>query len=93
VTPQYREERARTIAAALCSHDRWKSHGHAIPREVLWNEIQLEIDHPPEDLERAINRVWALYHWVFDKTPVLKTILTDGYRYVRHTVQAEAKNG
>ncbi|MBI3948268.1 MAG: hypothetical protein HY321_20295 [Armatimonadetes bacterium] len=89
VTAEYRENRADTIAAALVSHERWKSHGHAIPRHVLWQEIQLRIDEPAPDLERAMVRLWALLNWVFDKTNVLKFITSANYRYVRHEVREE----
>lgn len=89
VTPQYREQRATEIAAALASHDRWKNHGHAISREVLWDEIRLRIDHPSQQLERAITRAWALCNWIFDKTPVLKVIVSRNYSYVRYATKME----
>lgn len=84
VTEEYRKARADKIASALASHDRWKNHGHAIGRDVLWDEIQLEIQHPDAPLERALTRLWALYNWIFDKTPALKFILSANYRYVRN---------
>lgn len=34
VTSIYRAQRAQEVAAGMVSHDRWKSHGHAISREV-----------------------------------------------------------
>jgi hypothetical protein len=86
VTDDYRRMRAVQIADALASHDRWRSHGHAISREVLWQEIQLKIDQPSPELERAIKRLWAVFHWLFDKTPVLKVIASSEYRYLRHAI-------
>lgn len=86
VTPAERLARAGEIAAALVSHDRWKSHGHAIPRDVLWKEIQLRIDHPDAALERAIIRLWAVLTWIFDKTPTVKIIASQNYRYLRHVI-------
>lgn len=83
VTSEYREERANQIADALASHDRWKSHGHAISRDVLWNEIKLRIEHPKGELERAVIRLWALFNWIFDKTSILKMIVSKEYRYCR----------
>jgi hypothetical protein len=83
VTAQDREIRAADIASALASHDRWKAHGHAISREVLWSEIQLKIDHPDAAFERAIVRLWALCNWIFDKTPVLKLIVSGQYSYLK----------
>jgi hypothetical protein len=87
VTDSFREQRANDIAQALASHDRWKSHGHAISREVLWNEIKLKIDHPDASTERAMNRLWAVLYWIFDKTPVVKFIVSNNYRYVRQGPQ------
>jgi hypothetical protein len=86
VTAADRAARAGEIAVALGSHDRWKSHGHAISRDVLWNEIQLRIDHPDPDLEKAMVRLWAVLTWIFDKTPIVKLICSLDYRYIRHVV-------
>jgi hypothetical protein len=92
-TPVSPDERLRTateIAEALASHDRWKNHGHAISREVLWNEVRLLIDHPDAQLERAMARLWALFNWTFDKTTVLKCIVSTQYRYARNQTIAKA---
>jgi hypothetical protein len=79
-----RRARAEEIAVALGSHDKWKAHGHAISREVLYNEIQLRIDHPAPDLERVMTRAWALLTWIFEKTPIAKAIIsTRDYRFFR----------
>lgn len=92
VTEPEREQAALRIAAALASHERWKNHGHAIPREVLWNEIRLQIDHPDPVLDRALARTWALANWLFDKTSILKFIVSSQYRYVRQqAIQSGAK--
>jgi len=87
VTPEYREARATEVANALASHDRWKNHGHAISRDVLWDEIKLRIEKPDQNLERAIKRLWALSNWIFDKSPVVKLIVSNNYRYVRQTMK------
>jgi hypothetical protein len=84
VTEADRAARAAEIASALGSHDRWKSHGHAISRDVLWQEIKLRIDHPNADLNRAMVRLWAVMNYVFDKTPIVKVLCSAGYRYIRH---------
>lgn len=86
VTKDDRDARARKIAEALASHDKWKSHGHAISREILWKEIKLLIKHPKDDLEKELTRFWALMNWIFDKTPALKLIVSNNYRYVRNQV-------
>lgn len=89
VTPEYREARANEIAGALASHDRWNNHGHAISREVLWSEIKLKIRHPDKQLEREIIRLWALFNWIFDKTSILKMIVSKDYRYCRFSIGKE----
>lgn len=93
VSDDMRRQRALEIAQQLASHDRWKAHGHAISREVLWSEIQLRIDHPDAQLERAIRRTWALMNWIFDKTPVVKAMVADKYRFVRVQTTMGATNG
>jgi len=84
LTDQDRTDRANEIAAALGSHDRWKSHGHYLSRDVLWNEIKLRIDHPDAALERAMVRIWAVLTYLFDKTPIVKILCSAHYRYARH---------
>jgi hypothetical protein len=86
VTPEYRTARAIEVGNALAAHDRWKSHGHSISRDVLWDEIKLKIDHPDALLQRAMTRAWAVYNWVFDKTPVIKIMVSSDYRFVRSEV-------
>jgi hypothetical protein len=87
VTPADRTQRALAIAQALVSHDKWKSHGHSISREVLWQEINLRIDHPDFMLERSIRRFWALLSYTFAKTLVQKIMVSKDYGHVRHLVQ------
>lgn len=88
VTAQEKEETATKIAEALLAHSRWKSHGHAIPRDLLSREVRLRIDHTETipGLERAIQRSWALCNWIFTKTPVTKLLVSTHYRYVRHRI-------
>ena len=86
VTPEWKTDRANEIASALVSHDRWKSHGHSLSRDVLWQEIRLKINHPEPELERALTRLWALFFWTFDKTPITKVFVSSHYRVVRHSV-------
>ncbi len=87
VTDDYRLRRAEEVAEALVSHDRWKSHGHAISREVLWDEIKLKVEHPDDNLERLLTRQWALITWLFDKTPIQKMICSTNFRYVKFRAQ------
>jgi hypothetical protein len=81
-TQEYKITRAQEIATALASHDKWKSHGHALSRDVLWQQIQLEIDLPDAALERAIRRAWALCNWMFDKARMQKLIVSQAYSYL-----------
>lgn len=87
VTSEYRQQRATEVGTALASHDRWKNHGHAISRDVLWTEIKLKIDHPDAALERALVRAWALLNWIFEKTPVFKLIVAPTYRYSKYSIR------
>lgn len=89
VTDEYRQQRAKEIASSLASHDKWNNHGHAISRDILWKEIKLKIEHPENDLERAIIRLWSLYTWIFDKTPILKMVVSNDYRYCRYSTRQE----
>ena len=87
-----RTRRAAEIAEALGSHDRWKSHGHAITRDVLWQELKLKIDHPDTVLNRAIMRLWAVLTYSIDKSPIVKLLCSSSYRYARY-VQVQIVQG
>lgn len=91
VTPEYREKRAKEIAKALASHDKWKNHGHALSRDILWDEIKLKIEHPDHDFHNVIIRLWALCNWIFDKTSVLKMIISENYKYLKFQQQVGRK--
>jgi hypothetical protein len=85
VTPEDKHKRAIEVAMALCSHDRWQAHGHAISRDVLWNEIHILIDKPEAigGFQRAIRRAWAVLYYCFEKAPVAKVIVSPEYSHVR----------
>lgn len=87
VTPEYKVVRATEIADALCSHERWKNHGHAINRDVLWSEIKLRIEHPKDAMLRAMTRTWAALAFIFDKTPMQKLIVSPDYAFLRFNPQ------
>ncbi|MBI3183155.1 MAG: hypothetical protein HYZ28_13545 [Myxococcales bacterium] len=93
VTDQDRQRRALEVAGVLCSHDRWKAHGHAISRDVLWNEVRIQIDHPDAALQRAMRRLWALLYYTFDKSPVVKLMVSSAYAFFRmqHMIAVEAR--
>lgn len=88
VTPEDRHERADKIARQLCAHDRWKAHGHALKRDIITQELQIQISKPEAvpGLERAIRRLWALCVYVFDKTKTAKLIISKDYSFVRTAI-------
>lgn len=88
VTDEERRKRAEEIAKLLTSHERWKAHGHAISRDVLWDELKIKIDHPEstEGMQRAMRRLWALVYYTFEKLPVLKMLISKEYSFVRSQV-------
>lgn len=85
VTQDERKKRATEIATELCSHDRWKAHGHAISRKVMEEELRIRISHleTAPELEKAVRRAWAVLYYLFDKAPVAKVILSRQYSYFR----------
>jgi hypothetical protein len=88
VTPEGRKNRADWVAAQLASHERWKAHGHAISRDILWDELKIKIDFPEsvEGLQRAMRRLWALVYYTFDKLPVVKMMISEQYSFVRSQI-------
>jgi len=61
VTPEMREDRARSIGEVLSDNERWNSHGRGISRETLESdEIKLRIDNLDED--RHLQRLVREYH-------------------------------
>jgi len=54
VTEQMRRRRAASIARQLNDTDRWHSHGHGISKEVLENELKLQINDLDADEKRAV---------------------------------------
>lgn len=94
VTPDDRRTRAFEVAEELCSHDRWKAHGHAISRDVLTKELRILI-HQPESvpaLQRAMRRLWALFYYTFDRAPVTKVLLSAGYTFIRSQANVVARH-
>lgn len=81
ITSETRKQRAEDVAAKLSDHGRWKAHGHAINRDVAWKELRIRIDHPESipGLRRAMRRLWALLHWAFDHTAIVRLQLSQKY--------------
>lgn len=85
VTPDEKKERAAEIASELCSHEKWKDHGHFIDREDAWNECKLLITHSEtnKDLDRSMRRMWALFYWIFENTKITKFFISENYCIIR----------
>lgn len=79
VTDQEKRDRAKTIAAQLCNHDLWKSHSKGITREIAWSQCMLKTtaSESIDGLDRAIRRMWALFGFIFERTPVYKVFLSN----------------
>lgn len=94
VTKQDKEERAMKIANLLCSHSEWKSHGHAINREIALNVCRLRITHSEsiEGLDRAMRRMWALFYWLFENTPMVKIFVSKQYCIIRNAMVGIPQN-
>jgi len=86
VSAEEKKNRANDIASLLCNHSEWKNHGHAITREAAWEVCQLKIKHAEDTdgLERAMRRMWALYYWIFENTPIAKIFVSSNYVIVRN---------
>lgn len=94
VTKHDKEERAMRIANLLCSHSEWKSHGHAINREIAMNVCRLQITHSEsiEGLDRAMRRMWALFYWLFENTPMVKIFVSSQYCIIRNAMVGIPQN-
>ena len=86
VTEEDKKKRADEIASLLCKHSAWKSHGHAINRDVAWNKCRLKITHSEsiDGLDRAMRRMWALFYWLFENTTMAKIFLSQHYCIIRN---------
>jgi hypothetical protein len=86
VTPEERKARAKEVATAICDHERWKAHGHAINRAAAFAELMIKVDKLEDvpGLERAVRRLWALLYYVFERSPAAKIMLSQEYAFVRN---------
>lgn len=91
VTPEYRRERAETVARSMVSHDLWKMHGHAISREEALTKLAIKVDKIEEvpGLQRAVRRLWALFYYIFDKSQTVKFMVSGNYMFIRRMAQIE----
>jgi hypothetical protein len=86
VTEEEKATRAKQIADQLASHEKWNSHSHAISRKVLHDVTMLHIDHPAQDLQRALARAWGILTYIFERTPLVKIICSTNYRYAKQDI-------
>ena len=86
VTNDEKIKRANEIANLLCSHSNWKSHGHAINRDVAWNICKLKITHSEsiDGLDKAMRRMWAMFYWIFENTGIVKIFISNNYCVIRN---------
>jgi hypothetical protein len=84
VTADEKEARAKEIAALLCDHKTWLSHGHRIRREDARSVLRLRI----QDLESdeatlvSVRKLWALLTWIFDKSTMGKLMASKNFTWV-----------
>jgi hypothetical protein len=91
VIAAHRSSRALEIATKLCAHDVWKAHSHGISRDVAWNEVRLKIEKPETvpGLQRSMRRLWALLHWTFECTTIVKIYMSQNYAMFRQQLETK----
>ncbi len=89
VSDEDRDVRAMEVAENLCSSANWRAHSHGISRSVAEDVVQLRIDHLESDAEvaRAVRRMWALLHWLFDNSPTRKLFVARDYLLVKNAAK------
>lgn len=93
VTDEEREKRAFEIAHLLCDHSVWKNHGHAINRETAHDICKLQITHSElnPNLDRSMRRMWAMFHWLFENTTIVKLFVSDNYCIIKNVPTPSSK--
>ena len=81
VSEKMKKDRANEIASLLNNPDRWHSHGRAIDRETLRNEVNLKIDalEENEELYRHVRDYFALLEDFKRREKLLTVIHSRGY--------------
>lgn len=87
VTPDEKRTRAGQIASLLANNESFYSHGHGITRETAWSQLRLKIQHPEDTpgLQRALRRLWALLYYSFERTPLVKILISENYGVFFHS--------
>jgi len=87
VTKKQKETRASEIAAELCNHGKWLTHGRSIHLDDLRKmDLKIEDFSKDSDLYDAIRRYYTLLKMSFDTTNIFKiyeTLESQVYRYAR----------
>lgn len=85
VTEEEKGKRSTEIAALLCNHDAWKTHGRGITREAAWDICKIKITKPEETqgLEFAIRKLWTLVYWLFENSSLSKIFISEDYSIFR----------
>ncbi len=87
VTVEEKKARAEEIAAKLCDHSRWLTHGRSIKIEHLREMRLIIIDYSQKkDLCDSIRRYHVLLRMTFDGTPIYKVFETPSSQIIRHVV-------
>jgi hypothetical protein len=77
VTPEEREERARTIARDLSNHSRWKTHGRSLRLpDLIAMGLEITDYSKDPDLNDAIQRYYVLQRMTLDAGNAFKLIET-----------------
>lgn len=79
VTPQEKQQRAQDIAARLCDHGYWLTHGRSISRsDLIGPDLRLVVSDYSErqDLCDAIRRYYTLLRMTLDTTNIYKVFET-----------------
>lgn len=85
VTEKEKEERAKEIAAQLCDHSLWKSHGRGITREQAESVCRLKIIKSEEiALDEIIKKLWAIVYWTFESSSIYKMFISNFYTLIRN---------
>ncbi len=92
VTAEQKSRRAEEIAAELCNHSKWLTHGRSIKLDDLAKPpLRLKVTNYAEnpDLNDAISRYYTLLRMSFDTTNMFKIIETASSQIYRFMTPAQ----
>lgn len=91
VTDEDKRNRAKEIAAALCDHSHWKTHGRRINLDDL-DRLRLKItdySNGMPDLSEAIERYYVLLQMTFSTTSIYKLYETPTSQIIKHHIAGQ----